>query len=49
MMELVCERLPGHHLYLFTDDAVEFHSKLGFQQQGVGMSKVVGEWLESTS
>lgn len=48
MMELVCERLPGHHVYLFTDDAVEFYRKLGFQKQGVGMSKVVGEWLQST-
>jgi predicted GNAT family acetyltransferase len=47
MMERVCERLPGHHVYLFTDDAVEVYSKLGFQKQGVGMSKVVGEWLQS--
>ena len=49
MMEMVCARLPGHHVYLFTDDAVEFYHKLGFAKQGVGMGKVVGQWLDSSS
>lgn len=49
MMKLVCEQLPGHHVYLFTDDAVDFYRKLGFQKQGVGMSKIVGEWLHSAA
>src|SRR4029453_15315950 len=46
MMERLCARLPGHHVYLFTDTAVGFYRKLGFREQGVGMSKVVGEWLK---
>lgn len=45
MIEHVCEQLPGQHVYLFTDDAVPFYQKLGFESQGVGMGKVIGEWL----
>lgn len=47
MMELVLERLPGQHVYLFTDDALEFYKTLGFEPQGVGLSKVVGEYLQN--
>ena len=47
MMELLLERLPGQHVYLFTDDAVDFYHALGFEKQGVGMSKVVGTWLDN--
>lgn len=49
MMEIVCERLPGQHVYLFTDDAVGFYEKLGFEPQGIGMGRVVGEWLHNTA
>lgn len=45
MMEKVFERLPGQHVYLFTDDSMEFYRKLGFGEQGVGMGRVVGQWL----
>jgi predicted GNAT family acetyltransferase len=45
MMEKVFERLPGQHVYLFTDDSMEFYRKLGFAEQGVGMGRVVGQWL----
>jgi predicted GNAT family acetyltransferase len=45
MMENVFERLPGQHVYLFTDDSMEFYRKLGFSEQGVGMSRLVGQWL----
>jgi predicted GNAT family acetyltransferase len=45
MMEKVFERLPGQHVYLFTDDSMEFYRKLGFSEQGVGMGRVVGQWL----
>lgn len=45
MMQNVMERLPGQHIYLFTDDAIDFYKKLGFQPQGVGLSRVVGQWL----
>jgi ribosomal protein S18 acetylase RimI-like enzyme len=48
MMRRTMERLPGQHVYLFTDDAVGFYEKLGFQPQEVGMGLVVGEWLKNT-
>src|SRR4030042_335441 len=47
MMEQVLQRLPRQHVYLFTDDAQEFYRKLGFQEQGIGMSLVVGKWLRT--
>ena len=46
MMELLLERLPGQHVYLFTDDMVEFYKKLGFRKWEIGMGMVVGQWLE---
>ena len=45
MMETLEARLEGQHIYLFTDDAVEFYEKCGYERQGVGVSKVVGRWL----
>jgi GNAT superfamily N-acetyltransferase len=45
MMENLLARLPGHHVYLFTDDALPFYYTLGFKEQGIGLSTVVGEWL----
>jgi predicted GNAT family acetyltransferase len=41
--------LRGQHVYLFSDDAVEFYKKLGYREQPTGLSKVIGEWLEKTS
>ncbi len=45
MMALLMSRLEGQHVYLFTDDTLAFYKSLGFQEQGTGMSKVVGQWL----
>ena len=45
MMEILMDKLPGQHVYLFTDDAVEFYETLGFEPRGVGMGRVVGKWL----
>ena len=45
MMRTLEARLAGQHVYLFTDDAVGFYRRLGFREQSVGMSKVVGVWL----
>jgi predicted GNAT family acetyltransferase len=45
MMTLLAERLPGQHIYLFTDDAEKFYHSLGYRRQGVGMSMVSGQWL----
>lgn len=45
MMSALESRLRGQHVYLFSDDAVEFYKKLGYGEQPTGLSKVVGEWL----
>jgi GNAT superfamily N-acetyltransferase len=37
--------VPGQHVGLFTDDMHAFYETLGFRQQVVGMSTVVGSWL----
>ena len=49
MMELLTEELPGQHVYLFTDDSVDFYKKLGFKEQPTGLSKVMGKWLVNVS
>ena len=49
MMRLLLARLPGQHVYLFTDDAIPFYKKLGFAEQDVGLGLVVGEWLQNQS
>ncbi len=45
MMNLCFEKLPGQHVYLFTDDHLDFYHRLGFKEQDTGMGKVVGKWL----
>lgn len=37
--------LEGQHVALFTEDAVPFYAALGYEEETVGMSKVVGRWL----
>lgn len=39
------DRVPGHHVALFTEHRVEFYSTLGFKIERTGMSTVVGSWL----
>lgn len=45
MVEQAIQRLPGQHLYLFTDDSPEFYARLGFRPRGMGMEYPVGDWL----
>jgi len=45
MIDLAVEKLPGQHLYLFTDDQPAFYAAVGFTPRGVGMEKPVGQWL----
>ncbi len=45
MMDLLCSKCQGQHVYLFTDDMEPFYESLGFEAQPTGMSKVVGTWL----
>jgi ribosomal protein S18 acetylase RimI-like enzyme len=48
MMDLTLERLPGQHVYLFTDDdAIGFYEKIGFERQGIGAFKIVGDYLNN--
>ncbi|HEY9637449.1 MAG TPA: GNAT family N-acetyltransferase [Coleofasciculaceae cyanobacterium] len=47
MMELLLAKLEGQHVYLFTDDSLEFYEKLGFKAQPTGLGKVVGQWLQN--
>lgn len=50
MMELTLEKLPGQHVYLFTDDeAVGFHEKIGFRRQGIGVYRIVGSYLHNST
>ncbi len=48
MMELALARLPGQHVYLFTDDHPAFYRALGFASQPEGMGRVVGTWLQNS-
>jgi predicted GNAT family acetyltransferase len=48
MLQTLLARLPGQHVYLFTDSAPEFYRKCGFEARGIGMEHVVGAWLNRT-
>ena len=46
MMQNLLDGLQGQHVYLFTDeDTKPFYEVLGFREQGLGLSTVVGTWL----
>ena len=45
MMEILTDELQGQHVYLFTDDSIDFYKKLGFEKQAIGLAKVIGKWL----
>lgn len=48
IMKHLMEKLQGQHVYLFTDeDTVKFYAQLGFKKWGVGLGRVVGEWLKT--
>jgi ribosomal protein S18 acetylase RimI-like enzyme len=49
MMEMLIAACPGQHIYLFTDDAVDFYKKNGFVERPVGLEIVSGEWLQNKS
>lgn len=48
MLETLLHDLYGQHVYLWTDDAVDFYKKFGFVERGFGLEKVVGQWLVNT-
>ncbi len=45
MINDLLERVPGHHVALFTEHAETLYRRLGFEVEEVGMSMVVGRWL----
>jgi predicted GNAT family acetyltransferase len=45
MLDRLLEPLQGQHVYLFTDDALDFYKKVGFTERGVGLERVIGRWL----
>ena len=47
LMEMIVSNCQGQHIYLFTDDAVDFYKKLGFVEKPVGLEIVSGEWLQN--
>ncbi len=48
MMEMICARVPGQHVYLAAGEEVEaLYEKLGFTRWDVGMGRVVGQWLRA--
>jgi len=47
MMRRLLDRMPGQHVYLFSDDAADFYKKAGFVERPVGLEVVVGRWLEN--
>jgi ribosomal protein S18 acetylase RimI-like enzyme len=49
MLEELCARLMGQHVYLFTDEAHEFYAACGFVARGTGLERVVGKWLDNGS
>ncbi|WP_026735909.1 GNAT family N-acetyltransferase [Fischerella sp. PCC 9605] len=49
MIKMLLAKLEGQHVYLFTDDAIEFYEQLGFKPQPIGLALVVGQWLRGNA
>jgi ribosomal protein S18 acetylase RimI-like enzyme len=45
MVRRLLDSIPGHHVGLFTEERPDFYRSLGFEEEHVGMSLVVGRWL----
>ena len=45
MVEILCESIPGQHVFLQTDDMTDFYVSNGFDFQPFCMSRIVGTWL----
>ena len=45
MVRRLLERVPGHHVALFTEERADFYARLGFEEERTGMSIVSGTWL----
>lgn len=47
MVQRLTGAVPGQHIGLQTDDALDFYASLGFEAQPQFLSRVVGNWLEN--
>lgn len=47
LMQLLLEELPGQHVYLQTDDKINFYKRMGFKEQPEGLFLIVGDYLQS--
>ena len=47
MLRRLLNRMPGQHVYLFSDDAADFYKKAGFVERPIGLEVVVGRWLDN--
>ena len=45
LMQLLLKELPGQHVYLQTEDAIDFYQRMGFKKQPEGLSIIVGTYL----
>ena len=48
MVAMLTTALPGQHVYLQTDEALEFWMAMGFRHQPHGLSLVVGTYLHDS-
>ena len=46
IMQMLIAAVPGQHLYLQSDEAVGFYTKLGFWKQPEGLGFVSGKYRE---
>jgi GNAT superfamily N-acetyltransferase len=46
MIDALLTTVQGQHVALFTQGNVELYERLGFAEEAVGMSRVVGTWLQ---
>jgi ribosomal protein S18 acetylase RimI-like enzyme len=46
MVQRLLDLVPGQHVALFTEHHPELYESLGFEEERIGMSKVVGTWLD---
>lgn len=49
IVQMLIAAVPGQHIYLQTDDAVEFYARLGFTEQPRGMSLIAGAYLRNST
>ena len=47
LVRMLCDRVPGQHVGLQTDNAQALYEALGFKHQPDFMSLVVGRWLDN--